>query len=147
MNRSTLYVGSILVLSILVSVSAGVPKVNAQEIPQSGAIMTDKGEIMGVVNIISDGHKINVKAATEFTPPQGKVYEGWLADNNPGASRYTLSLGEFTKDGTLSYDANLVNAYTYTHFGVTAEPVNDADPRPDTSFIVGFYKLAPPFGK
>ena len=75
------------------------------------------------------------------------MYEGWLVDNNQGASKYTLDVGQFNSDGQLVYDANLVNAYTYTDIGVTAEPIGDADPRPDASYIVGYYKLAPPFGK
>ena len=147
MNRLSLYVANLLIGAVLISFVVGISKVYGTEIPQSGAIMTDKGEIMGLINISSDGHKIHVDAVTEFTPPQGKVYEGWLADNNKGASQYTLDLGEFTSDGKLVYDANLVNAYTYSHFGVTAEPSNDLDPRPDTSNIVGVYQLAPPFGK
>src|SRR5262249_54274852 len=110
MNRLSLYVANLLIGAVLISFVVGISKVYGTEIPQSGAIMTDKGEIMGLINISSDGHKIHVDAVTEFTPPQGKVYEGWLADNNKGASQYTLDLGEFTSDGKLVYDANLVNA-------------------------------------
>ena len=147
MNRSTLYVINLMFGAILVTFVAGISGVNGAEIPQSGAIVTDTGDIMGLININSDGHKIHIDAVTEFTPPEGKVYEGWLVDNNKGASQYTLSVGQFNSSGDLVYDANLVNAYTYTDFGVTAEPIDDADPRPDTSYITGYYKLAPPFGK
>ena len=147
MSRSTLYVSNLLFGALLVTFVAGIAGVYGAEIPQSGAIVTDAGEVMGLINISSDGQKIHIDAVTEFTPPEGKVYEGWLVDNNQGASKYTLDVGQFNSDGQLVYDANLVNAYTYTDFGVTAEPIGDADPRPDTSYIVGYYKLAPPFGK
>lgn len=148
MNKSLLYLSSGVIGAILVTfVASGTMQVNGASIPQSGAIVTDKGEIMGLINVNSDGQKTHIDAVTEFTPPEGKVYEGWLVDNNQGASKYTLSVGAFNSSGVLVYDANFVNAYTYTDFGVTAEPIGDTDPRPDTSYIVGYYKLAPPFGK
>jgi hypothetical protein len=148
MSKSIIYLSGVLIGAILITfVAVGATQVNGAQIPQSGAIVTDKGEIMGLINVNSDGQKIHIDGVTEFTPPEGKVYEGWLVDNNQGASKYTLSVGQFNSSGVLVYDANLVNAYTYTDFGVTAEPKDDADPRPDTSYIVGYYKLAPPFGK
>ena len=148
MSKSTIYPSSVLIGAILVTLVAGsLTQVNGALIPQSGSIITDKGEIMGLIDINSDGQIIQIDAVTQFTPPEGKVYEGWLVDNNQGASKYTLSVGQFNSSGVLVYDANLVNAYTYTDFGITAEPKGDADPRPDTSYIVGYYKLAPPFGK
>ena len=37
-------------------------------------------------------------------------------------------LGEFSKNGTLTYKEQMVNPYTYTQFIVTEEPFEDADP-------------------
>ena len=77
MSKSILYLGSFLIGAILVTfIAGGVKQVNGVEIPQSGAIVTDKGEIMGLINVNSDGQKIHIDAVTEFTPPEGKVYEG-----------------------------------------------------------------------
>jgi hypothetical protein len=55
-------------------------------------------------------------------PHQDKVFEAWLVDGNYAASGYPLSLGQFIKDGSLSFNENLVNAYTYTDIAVTMEP-------------------------
>ena len=60
-------------------------------------------------------------------PTNGTVYEGWLVDD--GGSGYMLSLGEFSKNGTLTYNDQMVNPYTYTQFIVTEEPFEDPDPR------------------
>ena len=59
-------------------------------------------------------------------PTNGMVYEGWLVDD--GGSGYKLSLGEFLKNGTLTFNQHMVNPYTYTQFIVTEEPFEDADP-------------------
>ena len=59
-------------------------------------------------------------------PADGKVYEGWFVDD--GGSGYKLSLGEFSKNGTLTFNEQMVNPYTYTQFIVTEEPFEDADP-------------------
>ena len=86
-------------------------------------------------------------AVTDLVPHQDKVFEAWLVDGNYAASGYPLSLGQFIKDGTLSYNENLVNAYTYTDIAVTMEPKDDSDPKPSWSNQVGVYLLSPPFGK
>lgn len=62
----------------------------------------------------------------DTSPTEGKAFEGWLAD--VGGSDYRLSLGEFSKNGTLDYTGTLVNPYTYTQFLVTEEPFEDPDP-------------------
>jgi hypothetical protein len=80
-------------------------------------------------------------------PNQDKVFEAWLVDGNYAASGYPLSLGQFIKDGSLSYSENLVNAYTYTDIAITMEPKDDTDPKPSWSNQVGVYLLSPPFGK
>ena len=59
-------------------------------------------------------------------PGEGKVFEGWFVDD--GGSGYKLSLGEFSKNGTLTFNEQMVNPYTYTQFIVTEEPFEDADP-------------------
>jgi cellulase/cellobiase CelA1 len=75
------------------------------------------------------------------------VFEAWLTDGNYAASGYPLSLGQFIRDGTLSYNENLVNSYTFTDITVTMEPRDDKDPKPAWSNAVGAYLLAPPFGQ
>ena len=78
-------------------------------------------------------------------PANGKVYEGWFEDKGD-ASGYSLSVGKF-KDGdnTLSLNQTMVNPFTYTVFFVTAEPVDDPDPKP-SDVVVGS-KLPIPFGQ
>ena len=84
------------------------------------------GDKMGTVTIIPKGHEIHAVANMSSPPKEGKVFEGWLAD--AGGSNYKLSLGEFSKNGTLDYSATMVNPYTYKQFIVTQEPFEDPDP-------------------
>jgi hypothetical protein len=105
---------------------------------------------------ISGGEKkgtldLNVKndtviATAQMTKPvaEGQVYEGWFEDKGD-ASGYSLSLGKFDGNGTLSINQTMVNPYTYSVFFVTAEPENDPDPNP-SSIVVGA-ELSPPFGQ
>jgi hypothetical protein len=72
---------------------------------------------------------------------EGKIFEGSLADG--GGSGYKLSLGEFSKNGTLDYTATMANPYTYTQFLVTEEPFEDADP--NAASVVAGAKLVSPF--
>ena len=76
-------------------------------------------------------------------PINGTVYEGWLVDD--GGSGYKLSLGEFSKNRTLTYNDQMVNPYTYTQFIVTEEPFEDADPNA-TAAAAGT-QLQIPFGR
>ena len=105
---------------------------------------------------ISGGDKkgsldLNVKndtvvATAQMTEPvaEGQVYEGWFEDKGD-ASGYSLSLGKFDENGTLSINQTMVNPYTYSVFFVTAEPEKDPDPNP-SSVVVGT-ELSPPFGQ
>src|SRR5215203_6138889 len=86
-----------------------------------------------------------VTARMNEPPADGKVYEGWFEDKGD-ASGYSLSVGKFNeKDNILTVNQRMVNPYTYTVFFVTAEPVNDPDPKP-SSAVVGA-KLPIPFGQ
>ena len=69
------------------------------------------------------------------------MYEGWFVD--AGGSGYKLSLGEFGKNGTLQFDQQMVNPYTYTQFIVTEEPFEDADP--NAAGAIGGAQLQAPF--
>ena len=77
-------------------------------------------------------------------PTDGKVYEGWFEDKGD-ASGYSLSVGKFDNDNTLTINQTMVNPYTYTVFFVTTEPVDDPDPNP-SDVIVGT-NLPIPFGQ
>ena len=70
------------------------------------------GQVFGVVNVASNGHSLKISSVTDLVPHQDKIFEAWLVDGNYAASGYPRSLGQFIKDGTLSYNENLVNAYT-----------------------------------
>jgi hypothetical protein len=62
------------------------------------------------------------------------------------ASGYSLSVGKFNeKNNTLSVNQAMVNPYTYTIFYVTAEQVDDTDPK--LSDIIAAAKLNAPFGQ
>jgi hypothetical protein len=114
---------------------------------QQGVLIGYGGQPFGVVNVASNGHTIRVSAVTDLVPNPDMVFEAWLVDGNYRASGYPLSLGQFIKDGSLAFDENMVNSYTYTDVMVTMEPRNDADPKPAWSNAVGAYYMAVPFGK
>ena len=59
--------------------------------------------------------------------------------------RVQVSLGEFSKNGTLTYEEQMVNPYTYTQFIVTEEPFEDADP--NGAAATGGIQLQTPFGR
>ena len=79
---------------------------------QNGVILGHGGQEFGVVKVASNGHSLKISSVTDLVPHQDKIFEAWLVDGNYAASGYPLSLGQFIKDGTLSYNENLVNAYT-----------------------------------
>jgi hypothetical protein len=114
---------------------------------QQGVLIGYGGQAFGVVNVASNGHTMRVSAVTDLVPKQDMVFEAWVVDGNYRASGYPLSLGQFIKDGSLAFDENMVNSYTYTDIMVTMEPRNDLDPKPAWSNAVGAYYLAVPFGK
>jgi len=105
---------------------------------------TDKpfgGEKVGTISITPEGHIVHVLANMSAPPSSGKVFEGWFVD--AGGSGYKLSLGEFGKNGTLQFDQQMVNPYTYTQFIVTEEPFEDADP--NAAGAIGGAQLQAPF--
>lgn len=101
------------------------------------------GELKGTVLIAPKEHSVNIVANMTTPPKEGTVFEGWLAD--VGGSDYKLSVGEFSKNGTLDHTATMVNPYTYTQFLVTEEPFEDPDPN-DASVVAGT-ELVSPFGQ
>lgn len=148
MQGSKIIIGTILASLIFVAISAfPIPSGYAQSIDQSNIIVAPTGDVFGFVDIKSDGHSLDIKGLSNYLPPSGNVFEAWLLDGGSGASGYPLSIGEFTDNLTLSYDANLVNPFTYTDLFVTIEPQDDPDPKPATSVTVGLAPLSVPFGK
>jgi hypothetical protein len=99
------------------------------------------GEKVGTISITPEGHIVHLLANMSAPPSSGKVYEGWFVD--AGGSGYKLSLGEFGKNGTLQFDQQMVNPYTYTQFIVTEEPFEDADP--NAADAIGGAQLQAPF--
>jgi hypothetical protein len=102
------------------------------------------GEKIGTVNITPNGHVLTILANMTSPPDNGKVWEGWLVDDD-GGSGYKLSLGEFAKNGTLHLVEQMVNPYTYTQFIVTQEPFEDPDP--NAADASGGTQLQTPFGR
>ena len=103
------------------------------------------GDKKGTLNLNVKEGTVIVNATMNEPPAEGKVYEGWFGDK-VDASGYSLSLGKFVEEtNTLSTSRTMVNPFTYTIFYVTAEPVNDRDPKP--SDVVVSTKLPIPFGQ
>jgi hypothetical protein len=139
-----IWVSSIVLLLTLVAIT--VPLAHAQttlDITRAGVDKPYGGEKLGTVLIVPKEHIISVTANMSTPPADGKVYEGWFVDD--GGSGYKLSLGEFAKNGTLTFNNPLVNPYTYTQFIVTEEPFEDADPNAAAS--TGGTQLQAPFGR
>jgi hypothetical protein len=113
---------------------------------QSNILVGPNAEVFGFADIVSDGHSLDIKGLANYLPPSGQVFEVWLLDAGYGTSGYPLSIGQIKEDGlTFSYDAYLVNAYTYTDMFVTVEPANDPDPKPAYSVTVAASPLNVPF--
>jgi hypothetical protein len=101
------------------------------------------GDNKGSILLVPKEHSVNIVATMDTPPKEGKAFEGWLAD--VGGSEYKLSLGEFSKNGTLDYTGTMVNPYTYTQFLVTEEPFEDPDP--NGASVVAGAELVSPFGQ
>lgn len=99
------------------------------------------GEKIGTVSITPEGHVVKLVGNMTSAPSEGRVYEGWFVD--AGGSGYTLSLGEFDKNGTIHFDQQMVNPFTYTQFMVTEEPFEDVDP--GAAGAIGGAQLQAPF--
>ena len=119
----------------------------AQVSGQTNIIVGPNAEVFGFMDIESDGHSLNIDGLANYLPPSGQVFEVWLLDAGYGTSGYPLSIGQIRNDLTFSYNAYLVNPYTYTDLFVTVEPENDPDPKPAYSITVGAAPLNVPFGK
>jgi hypothetical protein len=148
MRASKITIGAILASLIFVAFSTvPIQSGYAQEpTHQSNIMVGPNAEVFGFVDIDSrDGHSLSINGLANYLPPSGQVFEVWLLDAGYGTSGYPLSIGQFKDDLTLSYDANLVNAYTYTDMFVTVEPANDPDPKPATSLTVAVSPLNVPF--
>ena len=103
------------------------------------------GEKKGSLDFSFTNNNVLGTAKLNEKPAEGKVYEGWFEDKGD-ASGYSLSVGKFKEDGnTLTLNQTMVNPYTYTVFFVTAEPIDDPDPKP-ADIVVGA-KLPIPFGQ
>ena len=114
---------------------------------QTNIMVGPNAEVFGFVDILSDGHSLSIEGLANYLPPSGQVFEVWLLDAGYGTSGYPLSIGQIKDDLTFSYDAYLVNPYTYTDLFVTVEPANDPDPKPATSITVSVSPLNVPFGQ
>ena len=139
----TVWVSNIILLLTLIANT--VPLAHAQmtlNITRADADKPYGGEKLGTVLIVPKEHVISVTANMGAQPTNGTVYEGWLVDE--GGSGYMLSLGEFSKNGTPTYNDQMVNPYTYTQFIVTEEPFEDPDPNAATA--TGGTQLQIPFG-
>jgi hypothetical protein len=101
------------------------------------------GDSKGSVSIVPKEHTLNIVANMSTPPKEGKVFEGWLAD--AGGSDYKLSVGEFSKNGTLHFTSTMVNPYSYTQFLVTEEPFEDPDP--NAASVIAGAELVSPFGQ
>src|SRR5215208_6776634 len=103
------------------------------------------GDKKGSLDFSFTNNNVLGTAKMNEKPAEGKVYEGWFEDKGD-ASGYSLSVGKFKEDGnTLTLNQTMVNPYTYTVFFVTAEPIDDPDPKP-ADIVVGA-KLPIPFGQ
>lgn len=102
------------------------------------------GDKKGSLEMSVQNGTVIATAEMHVPPANEHVYEGWLEDKGD-ASGYSLSLGKFNQDDTLSVNQTMVNPYTYTVFYVTAEPVDDPDPNP--AGVVAGAPLTSPFGQ
>ena len=102
------------------------------------------GDKKGSFEFSVQNNNIYGTAEMNEQPSDGEVYEGWFEDKGD-ASGYSLSVGKFDNDNTLTINQTMVNPYTYTVFFVTTEPGHDSDPNP-SDVVVGT-KLPIPFGQ
>ena len=137
---SILLVSLVLVIGVIYA-----PVGYGQVTDLTGVIIGQQADVFGLVDIASDGHKLDISGVVNYVPPEGKVFEVWLYDGNYGASLYPWSVGMVKDDGTFDSKSTQVNAYTYTDLFITMEPKDDKDPKPDYSKQVGIYPLDVPY--
>ena len=139
-TRTAGIIVSIIALSFAISGVAQAQQINI-DVTKPASDKPFGGEKVGTISITPEGHIVHLLANISAPPSSGKVYEGWFVD--AGGSGYKLSLGEFGKNGTLQFDQQMVNPYTYTQFIVTEEPFEDADP--NAADAIGGAQLQAPF--
>jgi hypothetical protein len=148
MRASKITIGTIFALLIFVAFgTVPIQSGYAQISDQTDIIVGPNAEVFGFANIQSDGHSLSIKGTANYIPPEGTVFEVWLLDGGSVGSEYALNIGQIKRDLTFSYDAYLVNPFTYTDLFVTIEPENDPDPNPATSVTAGVSPLNVPFGQ
>jgi len=131
---------SIIVLSFAFAGMAQAQQINI-DVTKPASDKPFGGQKVGTISITPEGRIVHLLANMSAPPSSGKVYEGWLVD--AGGSGYKLSIGEFGKNGTLQFDQQMVNPYTYTQFIVTEEPFEDTDP--NAADAIGGAQLQAPF--
>jgi hypothetical protein len=147
MRASKITIGTIFALLIFVAFgTVPIQSGYAQKTNQTNIIVGPTAEVFGFADINSDGHSLSIKGLANYIPPEGKVFEVWLFDGS-GGSGFAHDIGQIKDDLTFSYDAYLVNPYTYTDLFVTIEPENDPDPKAADSQTVGVSPLNLPFGQ
>jgi len=99
------------------------------------------GDVVGDYKIQVHGGKTSIRAKVDVTAMEGYTLEWWLVDTQTG---YKLSLGEL-QGGKLEFEQRMVNPWTYGVLVITAEPVGDLDPNPNTP--VAGAALSAPFGQ
>ncbi len=139
-TRTARVIVSIIALSFAIAGVAQAQQINI-DVTKPAGNNPYGGEKVGTISITPEGHIVHAVANMTAPPSTGKVYEGWFVD--AGGSGYKLSLGEFGKNGTLQFDQQMVNPYTYTQFIVTEEPFEDADP--NAAGVIGGAQLQAPF--
>jgi hypothetical protein len=93
------------------------------------------GEKIGTLSIRFEDYRgpnipgglVNITSQLNISPPDGRVFEGWLLD--PIFNTYNnLSLGQFLNN-RLNFDQFMVNPDLYEYFVVSEEPLNDCESR------------------
>jgi hypothetical protein len=145
LNTKILFISTLGLLMIAGTLSAGKFVFGQQtlDLKSPGGNQAFGGDNKGNLLLVPNEHTVNIIANMSTPPKEGSVFEGWLAD--VGASDFKLSLGEFSKNGTLDYTGTMVNPYTYTQFLVTEEPFEDPDP--NAAPVVAGAELVSPFGQ
>jgi hypothetical protein len=140
--RLTLIMGVITIAGIFSS-TGFVSGQQTLDLKTPGGNQAFGGDGKGSVSIVPKEHTVNIVANMSTPPKEGNVFEGWLADAS--GSDYKLSVGEFSKNGTLHFTSTMVNPYTYTQFLVTEEPFEDPDP--NAASVIAGGELVSPFGQ
>jgi len=140
--------GSIISLSIVILSIGMIATVFAQQtsLDLTTPTVTDLygGDKKGTLDLNVQNNTLIATATMNEPPADSQVYEGWFEDKGD-ASGYSLSVGKFNENNTLTVNQTMVNPYTYTVFYVTAEPLDDPDPKP--ADVVVAAKLPMPFGQ